>query len=314
MNLKTIKNKMQRKKIEKIVESTGQLLPAYKYAHKKNALDVFYGFIEDNKLEETFFEDSYHSMGELDSVKERESFTKFVENKGIEYITKVYGNKLGKKLKTAQKNNKIDYLDIFYLSTLDKKDDVRRQGKIIEELLELYNDDLVIGIHRTGGWENAGKTINETGLNLSGHLSSGILSKDYYDVMKELEKNVDFSKRLGLLIVEIATGGSYKNIADKRFVDISIIAIPPKELQKDLQHQDIIQKGTDGCMVLNPKYVNGYVTVDNEYKTLENYVRNPRTIQKQKYTLNESVMQKDNMPPINNMQKSGREGADGEER
>ena len=292
-------NKRKRSEIEKIVDATGQLFPAYKYACKTNTLDIFYSFIEDNKLEETFFNDSFKSMLKLGNADDRGNFTRFVVNKGIEYLTKVYGNELGEKLKIARKNNKLGYFDIYYLTTLNKKDDVSRQAEIIGELLELYNSDSVVGIHRTGGWENSGRTINETGLNLTGHLSSGNISTDYYDVMDELEKNVSFSEKPGQLIVEIATGGSYKNILENKFVDISIIAIPSAELKKDIQHQDIIQNGSDGFMVLNPKYIKGYVTVDSEQQTLENYVENPKA--KLHYQ-------------GNNNQRYGRETSNGEER
>ena len=150
------------------------------------------------------------------------------------------------------------------------------------KILDLYNENLSVGIHRTGGWENSGEEINNNGLKLTGHLSSGIDSKDFFDVKSKLDNNISFYEEPGLLLNEISRGGHYKNYYNKKLVDISIIAIEKEEFNKEKNKQDVIIKGSDEVPILNPKYVKGYITVNNENDNFEKYVENPKYLDKEK--------------------------------
>ena len=268
------------KYIEDIVAETGQLVPAFRMAYKNGDTDAFLDFINKNKLQESLLENAFDGFLELYHFdEEKKCYMKLIEDEGLRYLSSVYGERFGKKLEPLYKAGKINAFDICQLVELNRKENVAQQSDIMCQILDLCNDDtLAIGIHRTGG-KGVGERINETGLMLTGHISSGVDSSQYTDIYSKLEENITFSENhVGMLMQMIATGGNYKNYMGNQFVDISIIAIPKKDLQEE--KDDIIIK-RDG-LSLNPKYIKGYITVDANDNTMARYVKNPRYIDEKK--------------------------------
>lgn len=262
--------------IGNIVAQTGQLLPAFHMAYKKGEVDIFLKFVKENKLQDSFLEASHDDMTKISDAEERSSYMRIVEKEGLAYLRNIYGDEFGKRLEESFKLGKADFFDISKLVELNKGSNISTQVNIMCEILDLYNDDtLETGIHRSGG--NIGENINDEGLNLTGDISSGA-GTEYKDVYSRLEKNISFSdKHVGMLMRLIVNGGNYKNLMGSRFVDISIIAIPKKDL-KDNNADIIIGENKKR---LNPKYIKGYVTVDTTDNTMAEFVKNPKYIQKQ---------------------------------
>lgn len=270
----------QMHKIEEIVVETGKLLPAYRMAYQSGDVDIFVSFIKENKLQEAFVENSFEDFIELDS-DEKQCFIKIAEELGLQYLREIYGEELYEKIENLYKAKRFKFIDIYELSVVNRKGDVKQQANIIGKLLDLYNDkNLTIGLHRTKGWINSGDIINEQGLNLTGHSSYGADCSNYVDIKSKLEKNISFEEHPGLFIREIATGGGYRNGAGIRFVDISIIAIPNKEFER--KDQNISIGDAYSQQMLNPEFVRGYVTVDAKDATLLQYVENPKYITRNK--------------------------------
>ena len=276
-------NQKKLKEIEDIVVKTGQLVPAFRIAYKNGDINLFLNFIKKNKLQESFLENTFDACLELyDFDEEKKCYLQLIEEEGLPYLSSVYGDRFGEKLKLLYKHGKIDAFDICQLVQLNRKEDAAQQADIMCQMLDLFNDDnLEIGIHRTGG-QGLGKKINATGLMLTGHISSGADSSQYTDIYSKLEENISFAdNHLGSLMQMIATGGNYKNHMGSTVVDISIIAIPKKDI-KD-KKEDIIIK--DDCIRLNPKYTKGYVTVNARDNTMARYVENPRYMEENRKNL-----------------------------
>ena len=279
----------QKNKIDDSIIKTGQLLPAFQMSYQSGDIDIFSEFLEENNLQEAFVENALEDLANLseDNQKMKKCFIKLIESQGLSYLKKVYGQELGIKLENLYKTGKIGFLDFSQMVAINKETDVEKQGVIIGKILDLYeNDDLEIGIHRTGGWKDSGKIINSEGLIISGHIASGANSNDYTDIKSKLEQNVSLEKHPGTLILSIATGENYKNILGKEYVDISVIAIPKQEFEKKEQ-EIIINKGKE--LILNPKFIKGYVTVNSRTRTLNQYVENPKYISEQKYEETENT-------------------------
>lgn len=295
------RHEAQINKIEKIVEKTGKLIPAFQEAYKLGDINIFIEFINDNKLEETFLEYAFDDSFKIgkEEKDERDCFYNIIEQIGFPYFRKIYGEELYKKMMQLSEKGKFTYFDICQLAMINKPEDIRPQANIIEQIFDLYNEENVtIGIHRTGGWHNAGKTINEKGLELTGHISSGVDSRDYEDIRDKLEENISFEHSPGFLIRQIATGGHYKNFLQERFVDISLIVIPDEEFKKKNQ-QIILQGETNGFYqpILNAKFVKGYITVDNENSTLKQYIENPKYINQVRTNIPENKKEENDISP-----------------
>ena len=266
--------------IENIIIKTGKLLPAFHMAYQNREVKRFIEFIKTNKLQETFLENAFNDYIDLrGSDKEKKCFMKIVQDEGMEYLKGVYGEQFGSKLDLLSKAGKLKGLDICELVLMNKKGDISRQANIMCEIIDLFNDDnLEIGIHRTGAL-GFGDSINAKGLLLTGHISSGVDSSKYEDIYSKLTQNISFENtHIGLLMQMIATGGNYKNYMSSEFVDISLIAIPKKDLI-DKKNDIIID--SDGLR-LNPKYVKGYVRVNANDNTMVEYVENPRYIEEKR--------------------------------
>lgn len=263
-----------RKQISDIVDKTGQLLPAFEMAYNKGNLDLFKEFIHQHKLQETFLQNSLNDLLKIVGDKNK-IFTKIVEEEGLEYFNKIYGNEFGEKLKNAYEEGKINFMDIFQISNINKSNNIKEQVNIMIKMLELCEDDnLEIGIHRTGG-AVGGESLNKEGIKLTGNInSSGVMNISYNDIMERLEDNISFDNHLGTLLFQIVNGGSWKNYFGKKFIDIAIVAIPKSKLEKSSE-EELIIKYKGNYDRLNPKFIKGYITVDAQNDTLEQYVENP---------------------------------------
>ena len=142
--------------------------------------------------------------------------------------------------------------------------------------MDLFTDDnLRVGIHRTGG-AVSGEQIEQQGLFLTGHMSSGVFEKDSNESLgSTLEKNISFydhmSNSPGRAIRDICTGGNYKNYYNKENVDIVLVGIP-KDVFNNNDKSIISQNGYQS--ILNPDYVIGHVTVNTYSNTIDSISRN----------------------------------------
>lgn len=123
----------------------------------------------------------------------------------------------------------------------------------LEELLN-YKDDYYIGIHRTG-IQSAESIIENGGLRLTGHLSSGSPNKEIKS-MNDIELNVSFYESLLLLVRELKLASNYKTY--NNVGDAIIYMIPKDEDVKTIIYHD----PTYGY-ILNNDCIYGYVHVDN---------------------------------------------------
>ena len=140
-------------------------------------------------------------------------------------------------------------------------------------LLDLFcNDNLVVGIHRTGGMVS-GKQIEQNGLYLTGHLSSGVSPSYDSDIISTLSKNVSFyDNNPGMGILQTCLSGSYKNYGKQEYIDIILVSLP-KELLANPENDIII--GELPQKNLNPKYIFGHAVVNSKKNSIEDIVSNP---------------------------------------
>ena len=261
------------KQIEDVVAETGQLLPAFELAYKAGNIEAFRTFINENKLQDTFVQNSFDDWVKFSDKNVSQCFYEVVVQEGLDYLGKTYGEKFAQKLEKVYEGKDISLYDVYAISNINQKENSKSQADIMEQILDLYSKDFEIGIHRTGG-ACSGETINKEGLNLTGNLSSGVINAEYMEIKDQLEDNISFDYFPGELLSQIAGGGSYKNLLGKKMVDIPIIAIPKDELKQN--NPEIILKSKQNIHPkLNPKYRKGYVTVDSENSTMEKYVENP---------------------------------------
>lgn len=267
---------MDRQQIIDIVARTGKLLPAFEMAYNKGNVGLFREFIHKYKLQEEFVQNCLEDIIKLEGVNKRKCYMKIAEEEGVKYLTKRYGDKFGNKLENEYKNGKINYMDIYQVSNINQDGDIKEQSDIMMKILDLCkNDDLEIGLHRTGG-AVSGETLNKEGIKLTGNISSGAKNKFYADTMSRLEDNITFDNHFGTLLYQIANGGSYKNYFNKKFIDIAIVAIPKSQLKE----KSIIKKHGN-FDILNPSFIKGYITVNTKNSTMIQYVENPMYVLKE---------------------------------
>lgn len=271
--------KKQMQEISDIVAQTGQLLPAFNKAYAMGNIGLFRDFIKKHSLQETFVQNSLADLiSSSYNGEQKKCFIKIAEQEGLSYLTKVYGNEFGEKLQTFYESRKIGITDIDAISNINKSNNIKKQTNIMMKILNLYEqDNLEIGIHRTGGNCN-GETLNQEGINLTGNISSGVVNQKYSNIIDRLEDNISFANAPGLLLSQIAYGGDYKNYTNEEFVDIAIVAIPKDKIENN--NVTIKNKKSPTKFNLNPKYIHGYVTVNSRDCTLEDYVENPRYFSK----------------------------------
>ncbi len=130
-----------------------------------------------------------------------------------------------------------------------------------------FDDDYIIGIHRCG--TTKATDIIKTGLNLSGDVSSGGVSKEI-----SLNKNIDFfqkqsifefSRMLYLMKMSI-------NYKATNTTDCLLIKIPKSKISIDdedviLNKNSNLLKPNGKYVALDPSCIAGYVTISNKNKT-----------------------------------------------
>ena len=250
-------------------------MPAFYIAYKKGDLELFSEFIKDKK--DKFVNDSYDAIyvgkGDekfLDNPEKKAELIEFFNKQNINLICEKFGMEFGNKIMKASEENKIKPFDTYLISQVKFSNSNENMLKIMNYLIDLSLDEnLKVGIHRTGG-NCSGKTILKDGLILTGHASSGVFKKSY-DV-SDIENNISFyDENPGLLISQIALGGSYKNYT-QRDADIMLVAIP-KVILNNKENNIILEKKPQN--VLNPEYIKGYVTVDAKNNEMKSITDNP---------------------------------------
>ena len=129
-----------------------------------------------------------------------------------------------------------------------------------KELEELWDDDYVIGIHRTG-YSNANEIIQDVFTNGLINNGDSMLGCTYTkpDEMINLEKTVSVFSDLKLLVWQLKTASGYKE-SQGSFV----IKIPKSYLgQAEGEIKPIYYKENGLSIRLLPEYIYGYVPCDN---------------------------------------------------
>lgn len=132
-------------------------------------------------------------------------------------------------------------------------------GSMANEIADYLNklaadENLVLGIHRTGVISiQKIKDILENGLELTGHMSSGVKS------VPKLSDNISFYAENKKAIKELMYADFYKNSLGS-----ILIAIPLEDLEKNLC---IVRETEDGLIVkaLDPKYIIGFVPTSKKH-------------------------------------------------
>lgn len=272
-----IKNDELRSKAENEV-----MKKLYVNANKKRKngdLDIFREFLLEAEIGKTFIDAVF-----LDLWNTKESdLAHFASEVGIDELTRRYGNSLGDKLNELYSSKKIQYLDIQQLLKITRDSDVfkennpgistevlkytdQKQGDNLIKLLDIFtNENVKVGIHRTGGSVST-KTICREGLHLTGHLSSGVTNNMYdSNIESTLSKNVSFYEYPGMAIYQTSVGGNYKNSFNKDLIDIILVGIPKNKF--GIGNSDIILYDNN-LKILNPDYILGGVTVSSKSNSI----------------------------------------------
>lgn len=143
-----------------------------------------------------------------------------------------------------------------------------KTGKELEELF--FDDDYVIGIHRTGDYP-ADCILASGGLALTGHLSSGGVSSTI-----DLSNNISFFPKKSdnsyiTFLQQLQAGCGYKTSNNKG--DIIIIRIPKKDLASYADDVILTSSAFNSAIkttstvtspILDSKYILGYVNSDHQ--------------------------------------------------
>ena len=266
----------QKEKYATKINESQSFKDVYIAAAKKGDLDILEEFIGEQDKRSDFLNDMW-----LASVDEPKKMFEFASRVGIQELNKRYTPELGQKIETLKTQDKLKFLDIMMLVNMNPG--INLEGKSAEEinllkqsqaekisyLLDVFTDpDIEVGIHRTGG-AVSGKEIKEKGLFLTGDLSSGCVNSiENEDIKTSLDRNVSFYPRTpGLAISQICCGGHYKNYAQLNQTDIILISIPKEDIEKGSLTERFV-KYERNQPTLDPKYVLGYVTVNNNDNTI----------------------------------------------
>jgi len=263
----------QKDKFAKQINETQRFSEVYLMAQKKGDLDILADFLGETEKRVEFLEEMWMS-----SIKDRKSLFKYASEIGIQELSERYTPELGMKLKSMYDEGTIKFLDVFSLVNIN--DGVSKEGKTIEEynfqkaeqaknisyLLDVFSDpDFEVGIHRTGGYIK-GDEIKSKGLYLTGDLSSGYVNSiENEDIKTSLERNVSFyTGNPGLAVAQVCSGGHYKNYMKSEQSDIMLISIPKRDVESEALTKDFVKYDDGTQPTLDPKYVLGYVTVNNK--------------------------------------------------
>ena len=284
----------QKNKYMKSINKTQKFLEAFTLASKKGDLDILASFLKETEKRAEFVESILYDVWNDYAKSDPGLLSKFAVQLGIDELTDRFGQEFGDRLNQANINQKLNYLDVQQLLLVQQKAEIEKannpyiteiqineikksESQKMCKLFDLFtNDNLVVGIHRTGG-AVSGEQIEQQGLFLTGHMSSGVIN-DYdngENVEKTLEKNISFFDKPvcapGSAIRQICVGGNYKNLMQKEKVDIVLVGIPRDKLESN--DQSILLK--DGYQkTLNPEYVIGYVTVNTNSNTIDSISEN----------------------------------------
>ena len=279
----------QKTKYMELCNSSQSFEAAYELAAKKGDLDILQDFIGEVDKRVDFVEEMFTKGIAYD----------FAGRIGIDEISRKFGEVVGKKVDLLKSQGKLKFFDITQLVFIQNRADAMvkeglitpeqapkvqvEQGEFVGQLLDMFTDETMdVGIHRTGGAID-GKTIQQKGLYITGHISSGV-AHDFNpkNIRSDLDKNVSFYPGTpGLAIRQVCVGAGYKNyFLDD--VDIALIGIPKGELKgEDMISYDGEQP------VLKPEYIIGYASVNRETATINSLETNYRSKQSPEAILEE---------------------------
>lgn len=258
------------------INETQSFKDAYVIAAKKGDLDILGEVIGELNKRSDFLDEMW-----LASVEEPKKMFEFASKVGIQELYKRYTPELGQKIESLKAQDKLKFLDIMMLVNMNSGVNIegktaeevnllkQNQAKQISYLLDVFTDpEIEVGIHRTGG-AVSGKEIKEQGLFLTGDLSSGCVNSiENEDIKTSLERNVSFYPNApGLAISQICVGGHYKNYCQLEQTDIMLIAVPKEDIENGSLTEGFV-KYDHNQPTLDPKYVLGYVTVNNNDNTI----------------------------------------------
>lgn len=248
----------QKRKFSKTIDKNNDYMGAFYKACKKGTLGIYFDYLLENGKTVEFQGEAWAKLSNRNEYKDQlMAFASVLE---IENLRRNSCEELAYKAQSLYAEGKLKYFDLFQLSITNIK---KEQQEEIGKLLDVCTDESMdVGIHRTGG-NVSGETLCNEGIELTGHLSSGVNSRSYS--REDLNTNISFYNEPGLTIRSIYTGGNYKNYRGARETDIAVVCIP-KGIMENTQNDVIINGGE--VNVLNPKYIYGYATVDAMESTL----------------------------------------------
>lgn len=279
----------QKTKYMELCNSTQAFEAAYQLAAKKGDLDILRDFIGEVDKRADFVDEMFCKGIAPD----------FSSRVGIDEIASKFGDVVGKKVELLQSKGKMKFFDISQLVFIpNRAEEMQKeglissdqapkiqeeQGQFVSQLLDMFTDETMdVGIHRTGGAVD-GKTLQQKGLYLTGHMSSGVGGGiDTKDLRSDLDRNVSFyTGTPGLAVRQVCAGAGYKNyFLDD--VDIALIGIPKGELKgEDMIYYDGAQAA------LKPEYVIGYASVNRNTATINSIETNYRSKQSPEAILEE---------------------------
>lgn len=271
------------KQKEKFVESINKnqsYKKAYEMAAKKGDLDILAELIGEVDGRNFFVNEMW-----MNFTKDRKKLLDFTATVGIQELSSKLNEEFGSKIQKLYSQKKLDFLDVMQLVNATSKFSPEmgdEQAKYMGQLLDIFLDpNLVVGIHRTGGAVE-GKQIQNEGLYLTGHLSSGAVSSIAgEDIRTSLDRNVSFCDNSpGMAVAEVCTGGHYKNYVHKENVDIILVGIPKDEIERNPDTSNYVyDSGVQP--VLNPKYILGYATVNTKNNSIASIQSNYKSIEEQ---------------------------------
>lgn len=273
----------QKGKFAEIINKNQSYKQVYEMAAKKGDLDILSELIGEVDGRNFFVNEMW-----MNFTKDREKLLDFTATVGIQELSSKLNKEFSSKVQKLYSQKKLDFLDVMQLVNVTNgispeiKDE---QAKYMGQLLDMFTDpNLMVGIHRTGGAVEGEKIQNE-GLYLTGHLSSGAVSSiEGEDIRKSLDRNVSFDDRHpGMAVAQVCSGGNYKNYWNKENVDIILVGIPKDEIERNSNTSNYVYDS--GIQpVLNPKYILGYATVNSKNNTIASIQSNYKSKEGQEVT------------------------------
>lgn len=266
----------QKDKYAAKINETQAFTEAYEMALETGDLDILEDLLRETDKRAEFISEIWLSF-----VGDKDTMLQFSTKVAIQELSSRYTPELGKKVEELYSQKKMKFFDV--LTLVDMNDGITQKGKSPEEvnslkkqqakhisdLLDVFSDpDLFVGIHRTGG-AVSGEEIQNTGLYLSGDLSSGKENEiKGEDIKTSLEKNVSFyDNNPGLSVSQVCKGGHYKNLGLKENVDIILVGVPRVDIESETPAENFASY--DGTQyVLDPKYILGFATVNTSTNTI----------------------------------------------